>query len=61
MAGIPIGQLVESEQNIVAQTLTGIPLAQYNKRSDQTCTMAGIPICQGNILASFLFPKPHKA
>lgn len=56
-SGIPIGQLVESGDRIVAKTMSGIPLAQYDKRQDVTMTMSGKWIMRGNVLASYLYDK----
>lgn len=57
-SGIAIGKLVESDGKIVAQTMSGIALAQYDKASNRTMDMSGRQLAQGNVVASYLYTAP---
>ena len=53
-ARIPLGFLMERDNDIVAYTMSQIPLAKYDKRTGCTMTMANVIVARGNILSSYL-------
>jgi hypothetical protein len=53
--GIVLGYMDEQGDRIYAKAPNHITLAYYDKRNNKTCKTNGIPVAEGNMLASYLY------
>ena len=58
LSGEFLGEMREDENKIEAYTTSWICVATYDKRGNVTKNSSYISVCEGNVIASFLYQAP---